>query len=137
MFHTDMEEKEQIIISLHHQQNNIEFRKYKKREYTRFIENSRFYKYLQDEKEMMLSTFNNTYIPEIACNSQQGRHFNNHSQIDILDFFNHYKPSLLKQCTDFRYFSHCQPHYLFQYDSKSRSCHSYFHEKCIVIIILV
>ena len=63
------------MINLNYEQNNIEFGNYEKREYTKFVENSRFYKYLQDEKEMMLSTFNNTFIPEEACNSQQGSDF--------------------------------------------------------------
>ena len=50
--------------------------------------------------------------------------------IDILSFFEFYKDYLYKNCTDFRKFSHCQEHYLFQFDSSTKQCHSYYHEKC-------
>ena len=64
-------------VNLSNFQGNIEFKKYEKREFTKFIENSRFYKYLQDEKEMMLSTLNNTFIPEMSCDSHQSSVFIN------------------------------------------------------------
>ena len=50
--------------------------------------------------------------------------------IDMLSFFEFYKDYLYKNCTDFRKFSHCQEHYLFQFDSSTKQCHSYYHEKC-------
>lgn len=48
-----------------------------------------------------------------------------------MSFFNQHKSKLLKECTDFREFSHCQPHFIFQFDTDSNSCHSYFHERYI------
>ena len=45
-------------------------------------------------------------------------------------YFNLYKEQLYKNCSDFRRFSHCQEHYLFQFDSTLHQCHSYYHENC-------
>lgn len=55
----------------------------------------------------------------------------------IVDFFLFYlsnKQTLLKNCTDFREFSHCQPFYLFQYDSAYKTCHTYYHENCMIFL---
>ena len=51
------------------------------------------------------------------------------SILAILSFFQQHKSELIKECTDFREFSHCQPHYLFQFDLLPQICHSYAHEK--------
>lgn len=48
--------------------------------------------------------------------------------IDFISFFKQYQSVLFKNCTDFRVFSHCQEHYLFQFDTSSNMCHTYFHE---------
>ena len=44
---------------------------------------------------------------------------------------------MFKKCTDFRIYSHCQEYYLFQYDSSRKECHSYFHERCMIWLILL
>lgn len=48
-----------------------------------------------------------------------------------MSFFTQHRRQLFHNCTDFRVFSHCQEHYLFQIDSDSQSCHSYSHEEYI------
>ena len=48
---------------------NEEFFQYSKRPLTLFIERSSFFPYLQDEKQMMLSTFKNVYIKPESCSN--------------------------------------------------------------------
>ena len=82
----------------------------------------------------MSSSFNNPYIPPKNCIDKKSTHKEVVLQVDFIQFFNQHKSLLFKNCTDFRRFSHCQPHYLFQYDTANHSCHSYFHEKCSILI---
>ena len=46
-----------------------EFEKYQKRPYTKYVELSRFFHHLQDEREMMISTFKNHFINSTTCSS--------------------------------------------------------------------
>lgn len=55
--------------------NNEEFAHYKKREFTRWVEESKYFKYLQDEKEMMLPEFNNTLVKLENCKTTKGLSF--------------------------------------------------------------
>ena len=49
-----------------------DFMKYEKREYSRYVEKSRFLHHLQDEKELSFHTFNNTFIPPTKCSTPEG-----------------------------------------------------------------
>ena len=51
---------------------NEEFINYSKRPLTLFIEHSSFFPYIQDEKQMMLSTFKNVYIQPEPCDNTEG-----------------------------------------------------------------
>ena len=82
----------------------------------------------------MLPELQNTYIPEQLCSSEKGSSINLLKLLDINIFFENNKKQLEKPCKDFRLFSHCQPHYLFQFDINSRTCHSYYHEPCRLLI---
>ena len=92
--------------------------------------NTQNYKELLDEKLLMLPELQNNYIGKQPCSSEKGRIIFSQILIDIKSFFENNKKHLEKPCKDFRLFSHCQPHYLFQFDISSKTCHSYFHEPC-------
>ena len=48
------------------------FMEYDKRDYTRYVEKSKFFHHLQDERELSQSTFNNTYIKPQRCTTVTG-----------------------------------------------------------------
>lgn len=52
--------------------NNKEFANYEKRNFTKWVEESKYLSYLQDEKEMMLSAFNNTPVKHEKCKTTDG-----------------------------------------------------------------
>lgn len=54
---------------------NDQFVGYKKRDYTKWTERSKYYRYLQDEKEMMFPLFNNTEIKPHKCKTKDGSCF--------------------------------------------------------------
>lgn len=109
---------------------NTEFASYQKRSYTTWVESSRYYHYLQDEKEMMIPFFNSDSYYAGSCRNRNGTIISI-SSLEMISFFNQYKDHLLKKCKDYRRFSHCQQHYLFQYDTDRHACHSYHHEMYI------
>lgn len=55
--------------------NNEEFVRYKKREFTQWVEESKYFKYLQDEKGMMLPEFDNTSVKLENCKTTKGLSF--------------------------------------------------------------
>ena len=85
----------------------------------------------------MSSSLKNPYIPPKNCTNKNGRIVKELLQVDFIQFFNQHKSLLFKNCSDFRRFSHCQPHYLFQFDTANHYCHSYFHEKCTFLIGII
>ena len=91
------------------------------------------FSYLHDEKRLMKHLLINKFISSVSCNSKEGMFILRALLLDIYQFFIRNKQLLLKECSDTNIFSHCQLSYIFQYDSGSRQCHSYYHEKCIVI----
>ena len=109
---------------------NTEFDAYKKRPYTTWVESSRYYHYLQDEKEMMIPLLNSDSYHAGSCQNRNGIIISI-SSLEMLSFFNQYKDNLLRKCKDYRRFSHCQQHYLFQYDTGHHTCHSYYHERYV------
>lgn len=84
------------------------------------MENSKYLHYLQDEKALVKDLLRTNPIGYKHCNKSN----------DMVTFFEQNKPRLIKECTDFKIFSHCQVFYLFQYDTGSRSCHGYIRERC-------
>ena len=100
---------------------NSEFIRYKKRPYTKYVTKSQFYHYLQDEKEMMMNILQNNPFPSQSC----------HTPSLFQSFFKSHKQMIMKNCVDFRRFSHCQKYYLFQYDTSTKKCHFYYHENYI------
>ena len=112
--------------------SDLSFQQYNKRSFTKFVESSKFFHHLQDEKSLLFSTFSNYYIKPVFCASKSGIYKYEKWVIAFLSFFKANKYKLLKRCTDFKRFSHCQEYYLFQYDSSTRQCHSYYHENCIL-----
>ena len=114
-------------------QRNVLFKTYKPREFTQFLKKSTYLNYLQDEKLLMTPVFENNYIPPTPCETAEGMKswMMDFLLLEIVNFFRNNKQMIFKNCTDFRVFSHCQRFYLFQYDTSTRTCHSYYHERCI------
>lgn len=112
--------------------SDLSFQQYKKRPFTKYVESSKFFHHLQDEKSLLFSTFSNYFIKPVFCASKSGIYKYEKWVIAFLSFFKANKYKLLKRCTDFKRFSHCQEYYLFQYDSSTQQCHSYYHENCIL-----
>ena len=91
------------------------------------------FSYLYDEKRLMMHLLMNQFISPVSCNSKEGMYILRTLSLDIYQFFIRNKQLHLKECSDSNIFSHCQLFYIFQYDSGSRQCHSYYHEKCMSI----
>ena len=90
------------------------------------------FSYLHDEKRLMKHLLINKFISPVICKTKEGKTVPIVLLLDIYQFFFQNKQSLLKECSDTNIFSHCQLSYIFQYDTGSRQCHSYYHEKCSV-----
>ena len=66
------------ILLLNNKKINPDYKNYQKRESTKYVENSSFFRHLQDEKEIMSSSFNNLYIPPKNCTEKKGAHKEKH-----------------------------------------------------------
>ena len=52
--------------------SDLSFQQYNKRSFTKYVQSSRFFHHLQDEKSLLFSTFSNYFIKPTFCASKSG-----------------------------------------------------------------